>query len=186
MSVQTTFEAHDPWVFIQMIDGRITVFQCNADVSDRQRTYEVRVALRDAISGVLENHRDDRRADLIAEWRPVNADHALAMEFSNRLVERARGIVGDDSPGRSWFPDQADGRQGQTHISIWQDRVVEFDLPEEVLADHLEVGRVLMQVTNQALERLEADILAYAEARTGEPDYPDWAQLARQAKRALG
>ena len=187
-SVHTQFESSEPWILLEMCDGRFESVQFSWE-ADHEHDEEFLSILRSALTNCLAQHNADVLESLRTRYAaPADPDREAAMAFAQQILDEATDVIPES---RTWFPERADGRDksGAVHVSVIRSAVVRLDVPFDMLQDSQLCGWAIRDALNQALERHDKDVIEFGIRRNGgqqptiEPAAPNWAMLAKQANR---
>ena len=190
-SVRTRHELQRPWILLELVGGRFELVQFGRKADDMHDEFVA--ALRVALTEALTRHAAEVLAGFRADYLPPpgrDPDRDEVMAFVRRKLADVADVV---PVPRKWFPERADGRDpaGAVHVSVVRSDVVTLEVPLGMLWDAQRCGWAIRDALNQALDRHDADVAEFLRRSGGQhpgaaPTEPDWAELARQARRLRG
>lgn len=178
MSVVTAHEARDPFLFVEFTDGRLTTLQLHHTMLDRSTTAPDTVS--GTVTAVVREALVRHEADLVADVEAGREDKPSRAETESlAFLTEVLGNV-DNAP----FPAPTitvtgRGASGDVAVEAGVEGIALINIPEHLLHrdDQTAVERAIVAATNQALEQVEAELMARLENNPPAEDLPSWEHL---------
>lgn len=173
--IRTTAEVAQPWVFVEVVDGRVAALQLDRSSLGRQREPELAATITLATNRALE----EQAAQLLLADDEPDVDRERALAFVRNAPASGEAIRPRPEP---------DAQAGDATSAVIVDGLVEALWIDEILLDRgdaVDVEQAIREAINSALAAYEqglADRLADADIEAVEAS-PSWASLARSIDR---
>lgn len=174
--IRTTAELHDPWVFVEVVDGRVATLQFDRALLGRDHESELAEAITRAANEALQQ----QAAELLAPTDEADADRDRVLAFAERAFA--------EPPKPAGARPEAASRGIEAHETRANvvDGLIEALWIDAALLDRgqpFEAEQAVRAALNDALERYESSEGALAVDLEAAPTSPTWASLAAHIDR---
>lgn len=171
--IRTTTELPDPWLYVEVVDGRVTTLQLDRASLTRDREQEVAEAVTRATNTALEKQAAELLAPTVGE---VDDDRFRVLAFVDK-------VLGETDPAAGGRPDAApsDATTARVVDGLFEGLWIDTALLDR--GHPLEVEEAVRNALNEALERYEADAASAAVDPDTAERAPGWDTLAQTIDR---